>query len=303
MDDVAYGRRNSVGKENDGSRLANGEAEGSSPSAGDPLTVKPHPTILTLIGPSRPSGGPRTPSPPIPRARRLDSDDGFLGIVASWGEENRGKAVRTSRMIGSKIGLSPPPRPEPPREYFDDVGRFWVEGERPKELMKRRGSFDTSSFTAGLASIRETDWGAGQGGREVERGECISERGSETADIPAWRGTAGGGGSTAAGGGRAINAPHTSSDGDGGSTSVGPTYCKAIASTSTAWRTAASANASASRKAALNTPTDRTSAPPSTDFSTTSHSPEIRTRPPPCQDRLDDIPSGGLVYTPTHITH
>lgn len=69
---------------------------------------------------ARPSHPPSTP----PRSTAsILMTDGFLGEVARWkdadGSSRRvSTAKRTSRMIGSKVGISPPPPPGPPRTFW-----------------------------------------------------------------------------------------------------------------------------------------------------------------------------------------
>nr|XP_031862325.1 uncharacterized protein CI109_002290 [Kwoniella shandongensis]KAA5529397.1 hypothetical protein CI109_002290 [Kwoniella shandongensis] len=56
-------------------------------------------------------------TPPSNSSHIHSENDGFLGVVAKWGGEDETRSsgsARTSRMIGSKIGLSPPPPPGPP---------------------------------------------------------------------------------------------------------------------------------------------------------------------------------------------
>nr|ODN92957.1 hypothetical protein L204_05135 [Cryptococcus depauperatus CBS 7855] len=55
-----------------------------------------------------------TPSTP-PRSASSTVTDSFLGDVAKWKDLDEGsRSGRTSRMIGNKFGLSPPPPPGPP---------------------------------------------------------------------------------------------------------------------------------------------------------------------------------------------
>ncbi|WWC73193.1 uncharacterized protein I206_107159 [Kwoniella pini CBS 10737] len=55
---------------------------------------------------------PSTPTNPIPP----NSEDTYLDVSTNWGGEHdtRNNAIRSSRMIGNRIGVSPPPPPGPP---------------------------------------------------------------------------------------------------------------------------------------------------------------------------------------------
>jgi len=117
--------------------------------------------------------GTSTSSPPF------SSGDGFLGVVARWGEEEeeeRGKlGVRTSRMIGSKFGLSPPPPPGPPRTCHDLAWRFVL----------NPGSFGTTSTTTFSSSIRSRciiSWTALPCSRPTKRCRCIPKSRNKSSD-------------------------------------------------------------------------------------------------------------------------
>ena len=75
------------------------------------------PPTTSMGHPSTSSRSPSTAQTSMSEVDEGTDGDGFLGHVARWGDGSKsgGPSVRTSRMLGNKFNLSPPPPPGPPR--------------------------------------------------------------------------------------------------------------------------------------------------------------------------------------------
>ncbi|WVQ81467.1 hypothetical protein IAT38_003591 [Cryptococcus sp. DSM 104549] len=106
---------------------------------------------------SRLGGSSRRPSTP-PRSTASNTSDGFLGDVARWRDEGGSIGARTSRMIGSKIGLSPPPPPGPPPSQPPPLppasAHPFASATRPRQSGLPNARFSTLSAFRKLSNSR-----------------------------------------------------------------------------------------------------------------------------------------------------